>query len=101
MSRKKLNWRLEDGEHLVAAWGEKPSGPGWSNSLVCCLIKGADGKLREECLQKDEQTAQMLDLFPYSALAAADMTRAVKRLVRQAGNGRPRRPASNLRRDIT
>ena len=72
--------KLSDSERVVTAWAESCSGPGWANQLVWVLVQDREGKLRLEALQPDEQSGDMQAIFRYSALAAADMTRAAWKL---------------------
>jgi hypothetical protein len=71
--------KLKKYEHVVTAWAETPSGPGWSNRLVWVLIKdAAKGSFRTECFQPNEQTSGMLEAFDYALLAGSRLTLAVK-----------------------
>lgn len=71
--------RLAEFDSIVTAWAENACGPGWSNSLVWVLVRDGNGKLRVEALQPDEQTADIVHAFAYSALATGKLTAAVKR----------------------
>lgn len=76
--------KLRKGESIVTAFAEGASGPGWSNALVWVIIRRVDGALEQECLQPDEQTAEMSALYAVSAAAHGSMTRACrKKLVRR------------------
>lgn len=66
---------------IIAAWAEYVGGPGWANTPVWVIVRGADGKLREDCLQPDEQTAEIQTLFNVSDAVASAMKAAVKRAV--------------------
>ena len=66
---------------IVIAYPEYVSGPGYSNALVCVIVRGNDGTLREEYLQLDEQDADIRTLFMVCAAASASITKAVKKLV--------------------
>ena len=83
----KTNIKLKDGEHIVTAFATRACGPGWANTPIWIIIRGADGKLRQECLQPQQQTFEMQWLFPYSSRAHEDMVRAVGQLV-----GRKKKP---------
>lgn len=68
----------------IAAWGERCSGPGWSNSPVWVLVRDTgDGSYHLDCLQPEEQTAEIVTLFRISAEVSAAMLSAVMR----RGNG--------------
>jgi hypothetical protein len=63
--------------HVVAAWAEHASGPGWSNRLVNVLYRDGNGMLTIERLQPDQQTADMSTLFDVSATVTLSMIAAV------------------------
>jgi hypothetical protein len=67
---------------IVTAWAERASGPGWSNALVWVIVRDGNGVLRQECLQPEEQTAEMHHLFGVSAAAAQAMLIAVESSIR-------------------
>jgi hypothetical protein len=47
--------KLDEHDHVVGAWAEAPSGPGWSNRVVWLCIRSAlDGRHRVEALQPEE-----------------------------------------------
>jgi len=69
---------LADLEHIVTAWAEKASGPGWSNFPIWVLIIEPMGTYRLECIQPEEQTDEMRTLFKVSALVAEQMTALVR-----------------------
>ena len=70
--------KLKKFEIVVAAWPENASGPGWSNTLMWVLIQDANGGLRRETLQPNEQSDEMRTLFaPGAACAMALRAAAV------------------------
>ena len=71
-------WRK--GDDIVTAYGAHAAGPGWANSLVWCVVQGADGRLRKESLQHDEMSFPMAALLSVSAAISADMTAHARRL---------------------
>lgn len=73
--------RLKIGERVEAAWAEPASGSGWCNWPVRYLVTGVDGKLRIECLQPDQQSAEILHLYAVAAETHKALTRAVVSLV--------------------
>lgn len=77
--------KLGEHDHIVGAWAEAPSGPGWSNRLLTVCIRNAlDGRHRVEAFQPDEQTAQFQ--YAFSVLVAASgvmMAEAVAACSRQ------------------
>lgn len=70
--------RLGEGDSIVTAWAESPSGPGWSNRLVWALVRNRTHGLRLESIQPDDQTADMLLLFDVALSATGALTSAVR-----------------------
>ncbi len=62
---------------LVTAWADTHCGPGWQNNPVHALYLMPDGKLFEDYIQPDDQTAAMRDLHEVSQAAHRSMTSAV------------------------
>lgn len=75
--------RLAANEHIVHAWGERASGPGWSNQPTWVLVREAAGKLRIECVQPQDLPRGSLDLWEISALVHAQMSRLFVHVVPQ------------------
>ncbi len=69
---------LSRGERIVAAVPEKCSGPGWTNRVVWVYIERPEGGFRRECLQPEEQSAEMAVLFDIGAATCAALAGAVK-----------------------
>lgn len=69
------------GGHVVVAWAEHCSGPGWNNQVVWYLWRDCGGRLTIECIQPGEQSASMWALFDVCAQASLSLTKAVGRLV--------------------
>jgi hypothetical protein len=78
---------LMPGERIVAVVPELFDGPGW-NTPVMVYIATNDGRLREECLQPDEQTPQMRALYHVgevmcrALVAAVPQRRPTRRILR-------------------
>lgn len=70
--------KLEKDESVVCAWAEPAHGPGWSNAPVWIIIRDRNGTLRQDCLQPDEQSRDMLVLYRMSALVSGQMKGAVE-----------------------
>jgi len=70
--------KIERDDFVITAWAETVSGPGWSNAPLYVLVRSRDGALRVECYQPQEQTADMLALYPWSSLAHRLMRCAVE-----------------------
>lgn len=78
MSRKRL--KLEKGERIVTAFAEPAAGPGWGNTPIWVVIYSSmTGDYRQECIQPNEQTAEMHYLYSMAAAAHLAMVRAVER----------------------
>lgn len=75
--------KLADGESIVTAYAQAAAGPGWSNTPVWVIVRGADGKLREECLQPTEQTQTMRLFYRISQEAHLTMKEEAESLVRR------------------
>jgi len=68
-------------EKIVTAFAEYASGPGWANRPLWVIVRGADLRLREECIQPKTQTAEMKALFRVSNAAHEAMKSAVEAAV--------------------
>lgn len=64
---------------IIAAYAEPAAGPGWANSPLWLIVRDENQKLRRECLQPEEQTADILNLYSVSAAAHAAITSAARR----------------------
>ena len=77
-SRKKpLFPSMDRTDVIVVAWAETCKGPGWANTPIWLIVRDKDGRLRQEAIQPENQTAEMLTLFDVSGAAASAMTDAV------------------------
>lgn len=62
-------------EYIETAYAYRANGPGWSNSLVAVIIfDRAANKYRREVIQPEHQSAEIVSLFDWSALAHNRMT---------------------------
>ncbi len=68
-------------EKVVTAFAEYAAGPGWANRPIWVIVRGADQRLREECIQPEDQTAEMHALFRVSNAAHEAMRSAVESAV--------------------
>lgn len=75
-----MKFKLAKGEHIVTAFAETASGPGWSNTPIWIIVQDANGSLRRECLQPDEQSEWMRWLYTTSEVAHVAMSKAVAQL---------------------
>ena len=74
--------KLKNSEYIVTAYAEPCGGPGWSNSPVAVIIKDKEtGVIREDMIQPEEQSATMLEIYGFSALAHSKMVREAKRVI--------------------
>lgn len=74
--------RLGKDEVLIVAWAQPASGPGWANRPLWYIVRTADGKLVERCLQPEEQTRDIVTLYPFSAMATGHMGVLVEGLLK-------------------
>ena len=70
--------KLKRDDHIVTAWAEAASGPGYSNAPLWVLIRNPIGELRVECMQPEQQSLEMLVLYSTSAAAHEAMLNAVR-----------------------
>lgn len=73
---------LAPDERIVTAYAQRASGPGWSNAPVWVIVRDGNGRLRELCIQPDEQTREMLMLYDVAAAAHDALVRAVQSAAR-------------------
>lgn len=71
--------------HVVIAWAENCAGPGWANTPIWYIERDAGGKLCQGCLQPDEQTPAMRELFAVNALLSGQMTKRVSECLKAIG----------------
>lgn len=69
---------IQKGETIVTAFADYASGPGWANRPIWVIVRDANQKLREECIQPEQHTADMVALFSVSHAAHSAMTGAVR-----------------------
>jgi hypothetical protein len=68
---------LAYGEAVIAVVPEYCSGPGWRNAPLWVYIRANDGKLRTECIQPTERTAEQHTLFDIGARLAQQLIGSV------------------------
>ena len=73
--------RLRKHDHILTAWAENASGPGWANTPLWVVIVDGDGRLRRECLQPDEQPAEVRLLYSAHAAITGQITTVLRRAV--------------------
>ena len=77
---------------ILAAWGERVSGPGWSNELVWVLSQDTApgpefGRLRIDAIQPEDQTRELRALLGASAELNGCMVRLVAEAMRAKEDG--------------
>ena len=79
-TKRNASWRprLKVGEYIVTAYAERAAGPGWGNAPIWVIVRGVDGRLREECLQPKEQSDPMRWLYASNEAAHVSMKAAVQ-----------------------
>lgn len=78
-------------DSIVAVAPERFAGPGWANAPLTVYVQDTGGKIRRECIQPDEMSAEIVYLFDVCNAAHIAMTAAVKRMV-AAKKPRRKRP---------
>jgi len=73
---------LEPGDRVLAARPDNASGPGWRNYPIWVYVQREGGTIREECLQPDEQTANMALLFDVVEAAERELIGEIERACR-------------------
>lgn len=61
--KKPPTFKLASGERVVAVVPQYCAGPGWSNTPIWVYIVNSEKKVREECIQPEEQTIEQRLLF--------------------------------------
>lgn len=81
--------KLAKHEHIITAWPEYCSGPGWSNALIWVLIRNRqDNSLRQEAIQPQDRTRGMCTLFDVCASAHSALLAEVVEMVAKRGRRR-------------
>ncbi|AIV88501.1 hypothetical protein [Burkholderia pseudomallei] len=63
-------------ERVITAFAEPAAGPGWRNQPIWVIIRDGNGQLRQECIQPEQQTYEMLLLYRASYELHSSMTMA-------------------------
>ena len=73
---------IADNEHIVTAWAEECSGPGWANRPIWILIaRNGGGPHRVACLQPGEQGPILPSLHRPAAAMSKALTDHVRALL--------------------
>lgn len=81
MARKhksRLREILKPGDSVVCGYATVASGPGWTNRPYWIIVRDAEGKLREECLQPKEQPLNLQLLYPFAEQVHEACVRALR-----------------------
>lgn len=70
--------KLTKYEKIIAAFGERCKGPGWSNTPILVLVRRTGGDLRLEYIQPEDQTGVLSSLFGVSCEINKVMVAAVE-----------------------
>lgn len=71
--------KLGEHERIVAVVPQRASGPGWANSPTWVhIVDHATGKWRQECLQPEEHSAELLTIYSIGALLCQQLITTVE-----------------------
>lgn len=74
--------KLNKNEYIITAYASRASGPGWANTPLWVVIRDSStGRIREEGIQPEHQTAGMRILYGISEQTHAAMVAEVADLV--------------------
>ena len=74
--------KIKESEYIVTAYAEPCCGPGWANRPVTVIIKDkVTGAMREDSLQPEEQSMEIMNIYDFSAISHSKMVRAVKAIL--------------------
>lgn len=72
--KKRQRAELGENEYVVTAYAERASGPGWANQPIWVIIRDrTTSQMREWCIQPEDQTEEMMTLYPFSEIAHRNM----------------------------
>jgi hypothetical protein len=74
--------KLKKDEWVVTAYAESCMGPGWTNLPIIAIIQNAEGKIRQEYIQPEDQSAELRLLFSISEDVHLAMRATVTRLLK-------------------
>jgi hypothetical protein len=76
--------KLDEPDHIVTAYAEKASGPGWANRpLFVVLRNSASGVYRVECVQPEDQPPEVQYLYEIADTVHRRLCAAVEKIVRR------------------
>ena len=66
-------------KHVITAFAESASGPGWGNRPIRVILQDGDGALSQVWVQPQDQTEEMVLLYSVSQAAHLAMVAAVEK----------------------
>jgi len=73
---------LDKNDTIVAVVAKACHGPGWSNTPIWVFVQNGDGRIRQECLQPEEQSPDMRLLYEVLDVTHSKMLHAVNKIVK-------------------
>lgn len=74
---------MPDDKTVVCAFANSAGGPGWSNSPVWVVLRDGDNKLSTVCLQPEEQSTLMMQLYIISENVNRMMSAEAERILQK------------------
>jgi len=66
-----------DDTHILTAYAERCSGPGWVNQLYWLVVRDPTGEIRQVAIQPEDWTKELDALFPWVSLAHSQVMGAL------------------------
>lgn len=79
-----MTLKLKKDEKIVCVYAKKARGPGWGNSPLWVIVADRCHKLREECIQPEEFTGEIMALYDVSEAVNNNLVRAIECKLRRA-----------------
>ncbi len=77
-----MAFKFTEHDKIVAVFAESAHGPGWANQPLWVVVRSnLDGSFRRECIQPQDQTAEMLYLYRISEATHMAMKSAVQKFI--------------------
>ncbi len=74
-----MTFKLREHDYIVTAYAEYAHGPGWANWPVWVVIKSRlDSTYRIECIQPEDQSAEILNIWQIANVVNKQFTEAVR-----------------------
>lgn len=79
---------IRETDEVICVYARPSSGPGWSNTPLWVVLKcELTSQVREECIQPEEQGAELQALYKIAAEVDAELMRLVGKLRKRKGGG--------------